>query len=420
MNPVHRRALYYVLDDVKAVREAWERRADTGQVGGPQEGEEPPPQIDVSTYAEEPDVRDACKRGRPDVVVLDVILGDDPTAGLRLGNDLLSDGVPFVVLHSATQDKNVERRVEHNPQIVFVPKGRGDDPLNEVEEGMRGRKPLTWLSYRAMLEARSQAAALIQKAYGSDLSKSLAHRLGASVGEPAHLVKLFLRNALAEHIRQSRTGHAEAIDVYRLTPETEKKHEYGNILRKNTDDEQYEHYIVLTPVCDLVPGRPGNPPGGLLTFRCWSADEFAELVETTRNAFSQRKRVGGSPTPEQPAEPDGEERLADTLWANPTVGRVKDEMVQDNKEWCYVLPSLDGREGVLIVDFRRPLRLEYQSIKDDRAWEVRATVEREWALHMLHKFSRWAGRLGVQDIDAEAATKAISGAIQGRKGSANA
>lgn len=393
--------LYYVLDDEATQRSMWQMCEDTD--------------TKVRTYGTERGLFRALDHGRPDVLAVDVVLGEDRSGGLRVMERALSDyHVPSVALFTGYAQA-LPAWVAGLPNVVVVEKDAADGPPTARVLDTMKQKPLTYLALRFAQHARLLVAELVKKAGTSEI-------VHARLAEPQealdadHALQVFARNAMRAYVqsRASDTAHPE--DVYQLHSQ-EPPASYGNIVESPKTGGLW---VLLSPVCDMDSDRH-QPPIGLLAFRCWRPEEFADHLRECWRPWMEKATDGPARLHALRNETalDDRSRLLKCLFAELTTVAhdrldklhklVSSNMASDGREWCYVLPHPYNDASALIVDFTMPKRLLTSAVNGP--WDVFATVEREWSLHMLHKFSRWAGRLGVQDIAVDETNRAIASAL---------
>jgi CheY-like chemotaxis protein len=318
---------------------------------------------------------------RIDLVILDV----------RMGNyeDIQEEEVGRVTLESIQERRFVPvifntglpNLVEHlsSHLIHVVTKGSLDDLLEAVQSIFESRLPTI---NRALIRHFEE----VQRRYMWDFVAQHWSGLGeiSDQSELAHLLARRLAISLSvDEIQSLETelggiikSSNNEIDLvhpitYYVIPPLSKFPQPGDLyLRRNGDASSY--WVILNPSCDFVVRKSG---------KC--KVEYVLLARTT----------------ELKQSPEFQD------WCgNPTKGKSKlEKLIRDNREGqadrYFFLPGvLDIPD--LIIDFQLIESVNYEELKENM-WDRVASLDSPHTEALQSKFSRYFGRIGKPDLNAE-------------------
>jgi len=146
----------------------------------------------------------------------------------------------------------------------------------------------------------------------------------------------------------------------------------------DVQETENKWYVVLTPACDLVPGRV--KADNVLLTECTLLSETAEFKDW----------IGNPKLPDAIRSKAVNEKMRDFL-RNRSKNRQEDRNVYLPAAWT--IPDL-------VVDFQRTIFLPYSEIE---LYKKEATLDSPYVEWLISKYGRYLGRLGTPDLDVDAA-----------------
>jgi CheY-like chemotaxis protein len=338
--------------------------------------------ISVETITDFDQALKVLESQRIDLVILDVRMGDyNQIPDEEIGRITLESikAQRFVPIIFYTGLPNLVEHLSSN-LIRIITKGSVEELFNEIKLVFESQLPII---NRALIRHLEE----VQRRYMWDFVSQKWSELGeiSDKSELAHLLARRLAISLSvDEIQGLETELGVLINTPRVEGDTVHPITYYVIpplsqfsqpgdLYLQKDEEGLDYWIILNPACDFVVRKD----------KC-KVDYVLLAGATNLMQTSEFKDWKSNPS-KKSSKPDLEKLIKDNR--------------QGQSDRYFFLPGVLGIPN-LVVDFQRIISIEYQEFTADR-WSRVASLDSPHAEALQSKFSRYFGRIGKPDLNAE-------------------
>lgn len=335
---------------------------------------DPPSQVEVSIELKVANTTNRLKKERFDLVIQDIFTGP-PEKGIDHGFQAFDEikQLRFVPIIFYTARPEHAQTLD-SVYVKIVDKADGTDALKQAMKDVFATK----------LPALIRHLEDVQRTYlWTDLPKLIQESpLPLDVGEPACLIARRLAQIMSGDLLRAflniEKGKVHPAEIYIIPPCTPQL--LSGDLHKQRLGGKEIYWILLTPSCDLVPGRRRRGTQYLLFAQCLLLSDQPEY-----KAWIESIKTGGE------EEERAKQKLADLI-RNNRGGKYQPERY-------YFLPSVMHVPD-LVVDYQELEVLEKSEFQAQN-WERIASLDSPYAAELLTRFARYFGRIGTPDLDIE-------------------